>query len=183
MVTAREISRDLYMTPANVRHHLANLEAQNLVEVIGEQRAGGRGRPSKLYTLTHQARENSIDLLVDALLKALLVDGDAAHAFAGVIPHLFGPAPERASFIQRLNETTTRLNALKYQCRWEASPEGPRVILGHCPYAAVLAENPELCQMDQAALEYLLGVPMQQVARLERGPQGAPRCVFTRKET
>lgn len=183
MATARELSRDLYMTPANVRHHLANLKAQNLVEVISEQRAGERGRPSRVYALTHQARESNVDLLVDALLKALLANNDAGSAFTNVVPHLFGQAPAGSSFLQRLNQATTRLNALKYQCRWEASPEGPRVILGNCPYAAVLAENPELCQMDQAALEHLLGIPMQQVARLERGPQGAPRCIFIRKET
>jgi len=78
----------------------------------------------------------------------------------------------------RLNQTIRRLDEMNYQARWEASSQGPRVILGHCPYAAILAENPELCQMDAVFLSSQLGQAVDQVAKLERGPQGIPHCIF-----
>jgi len=77
-----------------------------------------------------------------------------------------------------LNHIIQNLNEMNYQSRWEASPDGPRVILSHCPYASVLAENPELCQMDAVFLSSQLGHSVEQIAKLERGPQGIPNCIF-----
>jgi predicted ArsR family transcriptional regulator len=71
-----------------------------------------------------------------------------------------------------------RLSPLGYRPRWEARPKGPHVVLGRCPYAAIIADHPELCQMDQLVLGDLLGSPVEQTAKLQAGPQGLPQCVF-----
>jgi len=178
MASAVEISRALPMTPANARHHLSTLEEQNLIEVVGTRTPKGRGRPTKLYALTHQAMDHNIDLLVNALLKILKEEKDLENQFARLVPHLFGDTELSPNLIGRLNQTVRRLDEMNYQARWEASSEGPRVILGHCPYAAVLAENPELCQMDAVFLSSQLGQSVEQVARLERSPKGTPYCIF-----
>lgn len=175
--SAKEISRALHMTAANARHHIGLLRAQNLIAVVGTRPAKTRGRPTKLYALAHQAMEANIERLVDALLKLLLQQA-AAQPFEELIPLLFGEPPETNNELQRLNQVVQRLNALKYRARWEASPGGPRVIFRHCPYASILEENPELCQMDAAALAKLLDMPVKQIARLEYDGQGAPSCVF-----
>ena len=91
---------------------------------------------------------------------------------------LFGQVPGAKNTLQRLNQIVQRLNEMKYRARWEASPTGPRLIFHHCPYASVLAENPELCQMDVAALSVLLGAPVEQIAQLERDSKGVTRCIF-----
>lgn len=179
MASAIEISQALPMTPANARHHLSALESEKLVEVVGIRAAKGRGRPTKLYALTHRAMDHNINLLVDAMLKALKSEGDLDEQFSRLVPHLFGEADLNPNLIARLNQTIRRLDEMNYQARWEASPEGPRVILGHCPYAAILAENPELCQMDAAFLSSRLDQSVEQVAKLERGPLGTPHCIFT----
>ena len=55
---------------------------------------------------------------------------------------------------------------------------GARVILGHCPYAEIVARYPELCRMDAYLLELRLALPVIQVAKLERGVGGLPQCIF-----
>jgi predicted ArsR family transcriptional regulator len=87
--------------------------------------------------------------------------------------------PERTLHItRRLALTIERLNALHYQARWEAHAQGPRVILEHCPYAAILAKHSELCQMDGFLLQDLLGTNVEQSARLELNARGLPFCMF-----
>lgn len=178
MASAVEISRALHMTTANARHHLCILEEQNLLEEVGQRFAKGRGRPTKLYALTHQAMDHNIDLLVDALLKILKSSDDLEDQFKRLAPILFGEAESATTPIGRLNQTIQRLNEMHYQARWEVSPEGPKVILGHCPYAAVLAENPELCLMDRVVLSDQLNQPVEQISKLERSPKGTPYCIF-----
>jgi predicted ArsR family transcriptional regulator len=79
---------------------------------------------------------------------------------------------------RRLALTIDRLNELHYQARWEASPAGPRILLGHCPYAEIISRYPELCRMDAHLLELLLALPARQTAKLERSATGLPQCAF-----
>jgi predicted ArsR family transcriptional regulator len=67
---------------------------------------------------------------------------------------------------------------MRYQARWEAHADAPRLTLGHCPYAAILPEHPELCALDAALLETLLGAPATQVAKLARDGRGGMYCLF-----
>ena len=83
--------------------------------------------------------------------------------------------------MRRLASAIERLNEMHYQARWEAGPEGPRIILGHCPYATIIDKHPELCQMDLALLSKLLGGELQQTAKLESGAGGLPFCAFMMK--
>jgi predicted ArsR family transcriptional regulator len=80
--------------------------------------------------------------------------------------------------MRRLVSVVERLNGMHYQSRWEAGAEGPRIVLGHCPYAAVISKHPELCQMDAGLLTKLLGGDVRQTAKLEIGAGGLPYCVF-----
>ena len=56
--------------------------------------------------------------------------------------------------------------------------QGPRVIFQHCPYAAIVAQHPEVCDMDRYLLRNMLELPAQQVAKLEMTASGIPQCVF-----
>ena len=80
--------------------------------------------------------------------------------------------------MHRLVSTIKRLNEMHYQSRWEAGAEGPRIVLGHCPYAGVIEKHPELCQMDAAILASLLGGQVRQTAKLEIGAGDLPYCAF-----
>jgi len=79
---------------------------------------------------------------------------------------------------RRLTLAVDRFNELHYQARWEAGIDGARFILGHCPYAAIVAEYPELCRMDAYLLEQRSGSPVEQMAKLQPSAKGYPFCVF-----
>jgi predicted ArsR family transcriptional regulator len=71
-----------------------------------------------------------------------------------------------------------KLNEMHYQSRWEAGAEGPRVLFGRCPYAAVIEKHPELCRMDVNVLGNALGRELKQLGKIEKG-MGI--CVFGMK--
>jgi predicted ArsR family transcriptional regulator len=77
---------------------------------------------------------------------------------------------------KRLNLLIEKLNQMNYHARWEAGSEGPRVIFGHCPYAAIIEKHPELCAMDAALLEKLMGHSAGQLTKI--GRDGSLSCVF-----
>lgn len=186
-VSATEIGLAMRMTAANARHHLAILEEQGLVEVLGKRLPAGKGRPIHLYSLSKQARGQNLDRLAGALLGEAL-DGLPLPEAAGVLQRIAnrmidgalveGASKTNRTLTRRLNEAIPILNDQNYLARWEAHAEAPRLILGNCPYAAILADHPQLCQLDGHLLEQLLASPVIQLAKLERDAQGTPHCLF-----
>lgn len=173
-VSSRELARSLHMTPANARHHLGILAADGRVEVISQRKAG-KGRPEKVYCLAGTLVGDNLPMLADALLTEAggMVEMEAlGKRLAGDTGGAGLP------LVRRLASAVDHLNAMHYHARWEAGAEGPRIVLGHCPYAAVIGKHPELCRMDAALLANLLSGNVRQTARLEKGAGGLPYCVF-----
>jgi predicted ArsR family transcriptional regulator len=200
-VTATEISRVLKMTPANARHHLAVLADQGVIEVVSECPTGGKGRPALVYSLSSHIMDAGLEKLAGAALD-LLENGRPAREADNplrLLAHYLtktidvrvedralssGPAGGREKSIhqphltQRLYEAVSQLNALGYAARWEARSDAPRIILGYCPYASILDDHPQLCQMDEFLLEALLQSPVKQAAKLAHDTRGVPYCMF-----
>ena len=176
--TAAEISRALGMTAANARHHLAILEKSGLIAAYPAGNSGGRGRPAKRYTLARFARGEGVIPLAAHLLEEYILSAppDAREERLRRLARRFGGAPAKGSIMQRLLETVRKLTQLGYDAQWEAHAEGPRILLRQCPYAAILPEHPELCEMDSALLEHLLGVAATPL--LTRQNQDAAACIF-----
>lgn len=191
-VSAGEIARDLVMTAANARHHLSLLEKEGRIEALGTRAAGKRGgRPIKIYGVSRVLLGDGLPALSHHLLEEMLGSVNAPQR-AGLLQKL---AQRLASDFQeripkspnfghslspmlRLAETVKDLNKLGYHARWEAHARGPRIILGHCPYAAIIEAHPELCEMDAALLEESLAQRVEQLAKLEGAEGGRPYCVF-----
>lgn len=176
-VSSRELARAMQMTPANARHHLGILAADGRVEIFN-QRQKGIGRPEKVYRLAGTLAGDNLSVLADALLMEAGWKVD----FEAVGRRIVGESITTSQpLMRRLVFAIERLNTMHYQARWEAGAEGPRIILGHCPYSAIIENHPELCQMDAALLGKLLGGEIWQEAKLESGVGGLPFCVFTLK--
>ncbi|HNB51424.1 MAG TPA: helix-turn-helix domain-containing protein [Anaerolineales bacterium] len=177
--TADELARLMHLTPANMRHHLGRLEADGRVIVVGERPLRGRGRPQRLFSLPK--RGEGTDRLAGHLLDQVLAPlepGQKAEFLRTLGTRLSGEPTSARHITQRLAAAVRRLNELEYQARWEAHALAPRVILGNCPYAAIIEGHPELCAMDVHLLENLLGEKATQLAKLEKTPQGLPACIF-----
>lgn len=184
VASVSELSQALNLTVSNIRHHIKELEARQIVEEVGNLPQSGRGRPTKLYCLSKGALDHNLDYLAEILLDVILQDSapaDRSQYFERIASHMIGNLPLPKNQIQRLNRAIQWLDDHNYQPRWEASPTGPRITLGYCPYVAILDTVPEMCQIDLSLISQLAGNPMQQTARLGRGPEGAHQCVFVRR--
>jgi predicted ArsR family transcriptional regulator len=173
--STREIARALKISAPNVRHHLSVLSADGRVEFVAVNNREGRGRPEKLYSLPQAVLGDNLSALTNALLDAAgpKVRTDAL-ADRILNPGQFSGLPVQ----KRLALLIEKLKEMNYQPRWEATAEGPRVILGRCPYAKVIVGHAELCKMDAAMLENALAHPVTQLARNESGAQGSCPFIF-----
>lgn len=176
----KQLAQAFGMSPANLRRHLSILEDRGLVQAIALRPLPGRGRPEQVFSLTPGAQPEGLENLTRALLRQL---GDAprpaqVRQLAG---HLVSTDDLPSGPARRLVTAMQKLAPLGYKPHWEARPQGPEVALGRCPYASLVVEHPLLCRMDRQLLEQLLGQPVEQVSKLEPGPDGQPQCVFITK--
>lgn len=172
--SAREISRGLKMSIETVRHHLRVLAADGRLEAESVRGREGRGRPEKVYSLPRAALGDNLS----ALTEALLGDAGSSVRVEALAKRLAGDASFAGQPVaRRLNLLVEKLNRMHYHAHWEAGAEGPRVLFGHCPYAAVVGRHPELCEMDVSLLSLLAARPVLREARPET-PRNACPFVF-----
>jgi predicted ArsR family transcriptional regulator len=173
--TIPQLSAAFAMTRANMRYHLEKMVAEGVLEVTHSTPEGrGRGRPVQTYQLALTAHPNNLAQLADTLLRQVTSVEQLrqlAHALAAE-PDL----PRQVT--QRINRVIQLLNLKRYQARWEAHAQAPRIILRNCPYAALLPDHPELCQLDAYLLEHLLDMPVEQLARMDVFDSRPPACIF-----
>jgi predicted ArsR family transcriptional regulator len=174
-VSAREIARALKMSAPNVRHHLGVLVADGRAEVMSARKREGKGRPEKLYSLSRAALGDNLAGLADAILMEA-GSGVEMEAVGRRLASQTGLSVETSQSIAKmLASVLEKLNEAHYMARWEAGAEGPRVIFGLCPYAAIIAKHPELCKMDMAMLSTMLRHDVEQRTKL------SPVCMFVMK--
>lgn len=178
-----ELSRALQMTSANIRHHLGVLVEQGAVEVVARRLPQGRGRPASLYALSSQAHRHNLEALASALLGILLnhlPPESQKTALREIATRLVGSETHTSttSLTQRLTQAVRHLDRMGYKARWEAHSQAPWLVLGHCPYAAILPDHPELCRLDAALLESLIGHPVELERKQAVDSRGARYCLF-----
>lgn len=173
--SAREIARSLKMSAATVRHHLRVLVSDGRLEVESVRSRAVKGRPENVYSLPRAALGDNLSALSDALLAEAgpSVEVEAlAKRLAGESD--FGSQP----VAKRLNLVVEKLDRMKYHARWEAGAEGPRIHFGHCPYAAIVARHPELCEMDTKLVSLLVTRPVLRESKPETQTGGICPFVF-----
>ena len=184
MSTAVQIGHALNLSAPTVRHHLSILRADGRVVSDGPVPGTARGRPKKAYRLSDQLLGDNSALLAGAMLESCF-DGLSAAARDAAIKDLaerlggrLGKPDTGLPALKRLVQLTERLTSMHYEAGWEAGAQGPRVLFGHCPFAALIEEHPELCQLDSQMLEHHLGAQVVQLSKIGRRPGAATHCVF-----
>jgi predicted ArsR family transcriptional regulator len=171
--SVREIARALKMSAANVRHHLRVLVSDGRLELVSGREHVGRGRPENLYSLPRAALGDNLSALSDALLT----EAGTNVRVEALAKSLVGESDFASQpIVRRLNLVVEKLNQMNYHARWEAGREGPRIILGHCPYAEIIERHPELCKIDAAMLKALMGQSAEQLSKI--GQDKSLSCVF-----
>ena len=170
--SAREIARALKMSAPTVRHHLRVLVSDGRLEMTSVRGREGRGRPEKVYSIPRAALGDNLSALSDALWT----EAGVSVRVEALAKRLVGESNIKSQPVaKRLNLLVEKINQMKYHARWEAGQHGPRILFGHCPYAAIIVKHPELCQMDATLLKELYGDDMEQIAKIENF-QGM--CIF-----
>ncbi|MBK9927683.1 MAG: winged helix-turn-helix transcriptional regulator [Anaerolineales bacterium] len=173
--SAREISRSLKMSAATVRHHLRVMVADERLEMESVRGREGRGRPEKVYSIPRKVLGDNLS----ALSEALLTEAGSKLKMEALAKHLAGDSDFTSQPVaKRLALVVQKLNQMNYHARWEAGATGPRIILGHCPYASVVGKHPELCDMDVSLLAILAGSPVASEIKSETQKSGVCPFVF-----
>jgi predicted ArsR family transcriptional regulator len=180
-VTSFDLSRALGMTQANARHHLEILLEEGAIQITGHRQVQARGRPSRIFSLSESLLGHNFDRLAVVLLTDFTEEDDfRLMDLAKKITRLsrLQKEPVRAGLPARLYSAVKSLNEMHYSAHWEAHASGPRMILGHCPYRAIIDDHPVLCKLDEKILQSLVDFPTEQVAKLAEDGKGGKVCVF-----
>jgi len=177
--TALEISRYLDLTPANIRYHLGLLVTSGLIQISGKRGPGGAGRPTKLYNLTSRFLGSNIESLLAVILETLGSDisaDETLRSIAEILAEKAGLKP--GNRIQKYNQALEYLNQLDYHANWEAHPQGPQVILRHCPYRDIAKDQDQICQIDSYLLSILFDTNLELTRKRSFGTNPFSPCIF-----
>jgi predicted ArsR family transcriptional regulator len=182
--TVTELAEHLDMAPVSVRHHLDLLIGDNLVEASRVRRKSGAGRPKRLYTLTGQADAlfpNNYQQLADeslAVLKRLLTPDQFAQVMTELAEKTADRAPVELETLppeERLQTAIRFLNEEGYMAFCECGSDETILHTCHCPYRELVAEHPEICQIDQILIRRLTGMTPVRIAHMTNGEV---RCTY-----
>jgi predicted ArsR family transcriptional regulator len=172
--SAVEISHSLDLTAANIRYHLGLLIESDWVQVSGKRGSGYAGRPIKLYNLTSLSLGTNIEQLLAAMLESLAAKKSANSDLRSIAETLAAKI--------NLNQALEYLNQFNYHASWEARPDGPQVILRHCPYLDLAKNHSLLCQFDNHLISILFDTPLELVQKRSFGKDPFSPCIFKPKE-
>lgn len=184
-VSAATMARELDLTSAAVRRHLAHLEEHGQI-VVHEPAGAGvrrRGRPARHYVATDAGRSELSDAYSDLATRALgflveVAGEQALDAFAaarvGELERRYAPLLERAGTApgERARALADALTTDGYAATTRtvgAAGLALQVCQGHCPVQDVAEAFPQLCEAETAAFSRLLGVHVQRLATLAQG--------------
>src|SRR6476620_5351888 len=176
-LTVNELTEKLQLTDNAVRAHLLTLERDGLIKQSGVRR--GFRKPHFAYKLTHDAEglfPKAYDLLLNALINVLKNRLDPK-AIAEVLREVgrslaAGQASLKGSLESRARVAVKALEALGGSARIEKEETKLIIRSGSCPLAVAVSEHPEVCQLAEALLTEIVGVPVQE--RCDR--DGPPQC-------
>jgi predicted ArsR family transcriptional regulator len=168
--TINELAEAVGINPISVRHHLANLQMEGLVD--SQEQRHGVGRPRLVYVLTEAGMEHfptrylRLTTRLLAQMKESMSAPMVSKLFSQVAEDL---AAEYAAQLKGLDmeerlETVKELLAEEgFTVEWEKSPDGYRIHEITCPYLQIGQNHPEVCTVDQTLISKMLAVPASKV--------------------
>jgi len=177
-----QLAESLGIKGITIRHHLAGLQAEGLVEV--EEKRQSVGRPVHVYRLTDQAESlfpqkyhELVERLLDQVKQTFppetverLIASLAASVADDVKREFEHLPPEERQ--RRLIELLAREG---FMARWRHTDEGLKLVEYHCPYYRVGQRHPEICRIDETLIRVAMNSEVSKEACLLSGD---PACTF-----
>ena len=180
--TVEELAGQLELTENAVRAHLATLERDGLVERRGIRQA--LRKPHFTYALAPDAEQlfpKAYHTLLNQLLSVLkqrLAPQELKEILGEVARSLAAgqkPSKLRESVDTGAQRIVSALEALGGAPRLVKENGAVKIRSSSCPFAATVAEHPEVCLMAEDLLSEITGLGVRQ--HCLRGP--VPNCSFT----
>ena len=176
--TINDLAIAVDINPISVRHHIAKLEADGLVD--SEDERHGVGRPRRVYFLTDEGREKFptryLQLTTRLLqqLKENMPDQMVNDLFSDMAEDL---AQEYANSVEldglpmenRLELVKDILSREGFDIEWERFGDRYHIREVSCPYFHIGQDHPEVCRVDQTLISSVLDVPAQKIECLLDG--------------
>jgi len=178
--TVNDLAAELELTDNAVRAHLLSLERDRLIEQSGMLK--GHRKPHYLYELTAEANRHfpkSYDSLLNRILSVLRrrLTPSVLHGVLEESGREIGgghSAGAGDSLDARLETALMALSELGGSA--EVVREESHIVIKSncCPFADVVAENPEVCRLAEAMVGEIVGEPVRE--HCDRN--GLPKCRF-----
>jgi predicted ArsR family transcriptional regulator len=181
--TIKELAEAAEISPVSVRHHIANLQADDLVHV--EESRKGVGRPVHLFSLS----ENGAELfpgrylrLTNRLLEELkesLPEEQVHELFSSIASTMADSHLEELEglpFDERLQGLLKLLSEEGFEAEIERKDDHVLIRELSCPYFRIGVSHPEICMIDQTFIANALSVPVERVECLLDGDS---LCTFS----
>ena len=179
--TVNGLAEKLKLTDNAVRAHLLTLERDGLVRQSGVQK--GPRKPHFSYELTREAERlfpKAYDALLNQLITALkgrLPPGaleDVLREVGRAIASRQASDKSSADFEGRAQRASEVLKALGGSPRVEREDGKLLIRSSACPLSAAVVEHPEVCELAEALVAEIVGVPVRE--QCDRGE--SPKCCF-----
>ena len=176
--TINDLALAVDINPISVRHHIAKLEADGLVN--SEDERHGVGRPRRVYFLSEEGREkfptrymrlttrllqqlkeNMPGQMVNELFSDMAEDLVQEYSQSIELDGL--PMEERLELVKDI------LSREGFDIEWERKGDRYHIREVSCPYFHIGQDHPEVCRVDQTLISSVLDVPAQKIECLLDG--------------
>jgi DeoR family suf operon transcriptional repressor len=176
--TINELSDAVGISPISIRHHIASLQAENLV--ICDDEIHGVGRPRQLFSLSEAGVEQFPTRYVKLTLR--LLKGLKETMPEALVSDLFTQmAKELANdlaadvdttsltFEERLALILELLRREGFSIEWEKVDDKFLIHEVTCPYYFIGQDHPEICTVDQVLISTFLNAPAEKTKCILNG--------------
>lgn len=180
--TVQQLADHVKVNPITIRHHLNNLEAENLLS--RSEVRHGVGRPHMVYHLTEQGakrfpvsfRKLAVNI-IDAvkILYGSQASQDVLKLVGSQMAHAYKERMPTGSADGMMEEFSRLMAKEGFQIEWERQGKNVTVQNSNCPYHQLNDSHPEICQVDYALFSTLLDRDLE-FSKREIG--GDSRCIF-----
>lgn len=181
--TVNDLAEASGVSPVSVRHHLANLQAEGLIQA--EEVRHGVGRPRLVFSLSDNgldqfpSRYYHLTQRLLAEIKESMPAGQVGDLLSGVAQSMaesYASELELLPLPQRLERLVQLLNQEGFDA--DIQREGETVLIRElsCPYFRMGQQHPEVCRIDQSFIATALSLPVERVTCLL---DGDVHCTFS----
>ncbi|HEX5180523.1 MAG TPA: helix-turn-helix domain-containing protein [Gemmatimonadaceae bacterium] len=175
-LTAADLAQRLDVSLNAVRHHLKELESEQLVEYDRERR--GVGAPAFAYRLTERGEALFPRRYQGTLLQLLdqVAQRDGRDAAVSMLESQFETIAERlepelsqASAEHRLEIVSRAMAHEGFMTEWHQTPDSTDVVSHNCALLAVAERFPEICDAERRFLSRTLDASVDRVSHILNG--------------